>query len=403
MGRLAALLRRLVGRAQTVPPPPRMQPQPPRRQAADAFTPTRPRAGRRRLVGRERELFSIVEAISMEGAHVVLYSERGRGKTSLANLAAENLRRAGLVVARTSCDAATDFDSMMRGLMRDIPASLFAAGDGVGDGATLLPQRSLQPADIADIPGALTCPRIVFLVDEFDRVTDLPTRTMLADTIKLLSDRGVPLHFMIVGVSTTLHHIIGQHPSIERNIMALHLPLLTEAEITDLLHKGGDAIGVTFSDPAIAAVAAVARGMPYMAQLMGLRMAQSVLARGALETAEADILAAIDRLLFEAPGDISGLYATLTTGPDGADMQRTLLDLAQAPQDGWGRIIQPHTVTATAVERLIEVGVLRRPPGAPSLLEPVDRRLNYHVLLLAVKDGQPSHVASRMDLRRAAN
>lgn len=401
MRALAEFLRRVFAR-RSIPDVARTEPAPPRRLAADAFTPTRPRAGRRRLVGRERELATIVGAIVEEGAHVVLYSERGRGKTSLANLAAEHLRRAGLVVARTSCDAGTTYDTMVRSLLREVPRSLLTA-ECAGEGCEgLLPARPLVPSDLASVPASLACPRLVLLVDEFDRVADASTRTMVADTIKLLSDRAIPIHFMIVGVSSTLQQILGQHPSIERNITALHLPLLSDAEVANLLARGGEAIGITFSTDAVAAIAAVARGMPYMAQLMGLRVTQSVLARDADVTTAADVARAVEQLLADAPGDIAGLYASLATAPDGADMQRALLDLAQAPHDGYGRITQPHNVTASMVERLIEAGALRRPAGAPGLLEPVDRRLNYHVLLLALKEGGAQRLAPVPDLRRAA-
>src|SRR5229473_2109553 len=84
----------------------------------------------RRLLGRAPELRRILQALQEDRAHVVLYSERGRGKTSLANLVVESLRRSGSIVARHTCEAGTSFDSLMRGLMHDLPPSLLAVRPG---------------------------------------------------------------------------------------------------------------------------------------------------------------------------------------------------------------------------------------------------------------------------------
>ena len=359
----------------------------------EAFTPTRPRAGRRALVGRHAELTIALQALTDEAAHVVLYSERGRGKTSLANLVVERLRRGGVIVGRHACDAASDFDQIIRGLLRDLPASLLPGDDtGAADGdgcLGVLPQGKLLPADIAAIPGRLSCNKIVFVVDEFDRVQDEVTRTRLADTIKMLSDRGDRLLFMIVGVSTTLEHILGQHPSIERNITSLHLPLLTDDEIAEMLTRGGHAIGVTFTDAACVRVAGVARGMPYMAQLMGLRITQMALLRGASETSAADVAAAVERMVTDVSPETVGKYAMLMAGADGEAVQAALQDIAQAPQDKWGRMTLPAGLAAAphGLEKLLDSDVLLPAAGAPGRFQYADRKLIYYVLLLAARGG----------------
>ena len=219
----------------------------------EAFTPTQPKTGRRRLIGRQAELERIMQALNEDRAHVVLYSERGRGKTSLSNLAVQSLRRSGVIVARHTCEAGTTFDSLMRGLARDLPPALLAARTGVGgEGCeAALPDGELRPRDVAALPGRLACRGLVCLIDEFDRVVDPLTRTRLADTIKLLSDRDAPLLFLIVGVSENLEQILGQHPSIQRSVVGLHLPLLTDRDVAQLITKGGREAGFSFQQTAI--------------------------------------------------------------------------------------------------------------------------------------------------------
>ncbi len=395
MPRVAMPAARATGRAQAVSP-------------NEIFTPTRPRAGRRALVGREFELQRILDGILDETAHVVLYSERGRGKTSLSNLIIEQLRRRGAIVARCACEAETNFDTMMRALVRDLPRSLLAQGDPDGDDQgceAILPSRAIRPADVAAIPAALSCDLAVFVVDEFDRVTDLETRTRLADTIKLLSDRGLRLYFLVVGVSDTLEQIIGQHPSIQRNIVGVHLPLLRDDEIGDMLTKGGQQAGIVFTPQSTGVVAGVARGMPYMAQLLGLRIAQSALRRGAEEdetqVIDADLLAAVQRLVDEAPSPVLSSYAALSAEPRLGTM---LLRLAGAQQDQFGRMSLFRSTDGVAIggirltqahwERLVEAGVVVQPEGEQGPVQFRDRPLIYHVLLLAARDALEARMSA---------
>ena len=219
----------------------------------EVFTPTQPKTGRRRLVGREAELQRILELLQQDRAHVVLYSERGRGKTSLANLAVEALRRDGVIVARHICEAGSTFDSIMRGLMRDLPSALLAATadpsqTSWGDGCeAALPAGTLQPRDIVNIPHS-AWPAGLWSASWTSSTgcSTLGTRTRLADSIKQLSDRDAPLLFLIVGVSDDLERIMGQHPSIARSVGGVHLPLFTDREIAQIIAKGGQETGFSF-------------------------------------------------------------------------------------------------------------------------------------------------------------
>jgi hypothetical protein len=371
---------------------------PMRRPAGEVFTPTRPGADRKALVGRRVELTRILEAILDEYAHVVLYSERGRGKTSLSNLAIEALRDRGAVVARFGCEADTRFDDMMRGLLRDLPTLLLdqPVQPNTEGCEQALPEREVRAADIPNILHHLTCKLIVFVIDEFDRITDQQTRTRLADTIKLLSDRGIRIHFMIVGVSATLEQIMGEHPSIQRNIMSIHLPLLTDDEIELMLVRGGQQANLQFTDEAKGLVCFVARGMPYMAQLLGLRITQSALRHGGGKVARGDLKSAVDRLLDETASGVLSIYAALCESAAGEDMASVLRSVANAEQDAQGRLqvsmygkdvlVGGCRIPPSAWSLLLASGVFTQPLGNAELALINDRPLIYYVQLLAARD-----------------
>ena len=390
------------------PEQPRVKVLPPRL----AFTPTQPKATSRQLTGRQAELRRILQAIGEDRAHVVLYSERGRGKTSLSNMVVESLRQGGMIVARYTCDAGSDFDSMLRGLVRDLPASLMANPVAGGEGCeAAFPDRVLRPGDVLVLPQRLACRGLVCLIDEFDRVTDTQTRVQLADAIKQLSDRDVPLQFLVVGVSENLDEILGQHPSIQRSVIGVHLPLFTDRDVAQLIAKGGRESGFNFLPSTVARVTVLSRGMPYMAQLLGLRLIQSASARGSTDVSDEDFDAAIARMVADANPKIVATYAALTDRGRDPEMVHTLRSVATAPQDQWGRIevmsaaegrvsVGGRRLLAASWAKLVDSGALAPVTGSTGLYVFAERSLMHHVLLLAAKDissGESGDGAERQD------
>jgi hypothetical protein len=359
-------------------------------------------------VGREAELRRILQALREEHAHVVLYSERARGKTSVANLVIESLRRTSSIVARHACEAGTSFESLMRGLMRDLPPSLLAAlpsgpdgnsrYDAESDGCeAALPSGELRPSDIVMVTQRLNCRELIFVIDEFDRVEDPGTREKLSDTIKQLSDQDVSLQLLIVGVSENLDQILGQHPSIQRAVVGVHLSLFADRDVALVIARGGREAGLTFSPDVVTRITVVARGMPYMAQLLGLRLSQVAIERGDTTVATEDFLVAVERLVDDANLRVLALYAALTDHGRNANMVQALRRVATAPQDPWGRLqvldapdqsvmVGGRLITAQCWQQMQAAHVLHSAMPGSGLFVFGERGLMHHVLLLAARD-----------------
>ena len=368
---------------------------------AEVFTPTRPKVGEHRLAGRNAELQKILSALLEEHAHVVLYSERGRGKTSLSNSVIAALRQHEVAVARYTCDAASTYEDIIRGLLRDLPASMLAApataqpAQGPAQGCSAaLPDGPLQPYDVVSMPGRLTCPFLVCVVDEFDRLRNTVVRTQFADTIKQISDRGVRMLFMLVGVSDSLEQMLGEHQSIQRALVALPLPLLSDERVGELVADGAAEAGLEITPPLAMRIASLSRGMPYMAQLLALRVAQATTLRGATRATEADLRCAADRLVDEAEPRVLSLYAVLTHhGADAAAVD-ALHVVATAEQDAFGRIQVRHDAESVRVggglvpagcwQRILDAGVVNAGLPSSPLVSVSDRSLLNHVLMRGV-------------------
>ena len=373
----------------------------------EVFTPTRPQRSSRRVSGRQTELLRIFRAIALDRAHVVLYGERGRGKTSLVNLVASAARSSGYMVGRYTCSFDSNFEDIVRGLARDLPKPMLAAplvqDDELEGCEAALPRARVQPRDVAALPGRLAGRHVVLIADEFDRVEDSATRTWFADAIKQASDRGAAISFIIVGVSDSLEELVGRHPSIQRNILGLALPLLSDTEIDEILVQGGRDAAIEFLPEVRHAVVNVARGVPYVAQLLGLHAGTEAIARASPEVEPPDLLAAFRRAVDEADPRVAAIYQGITAGERDRGMLESLRAIAAGEQDRYARFIvseqegvhyiADHWLEPGAWERLMDTGTVRAcrsiGPDCFAFSEPM---LQHYILMREALDrGLPLH------------
>jgi hypothetical protein len=307
----------------------------------DAFTPTRPQRSLRRLVGRKQELHRILEVIAEDRNHVVVYGDRGRGKTSVANLVAASARRYGYSVGRYSCADGSDFDEIVRGLARDLPRSLLAAPvveDYALEGCeAALPRSTLLPRDVVQFHGRLTGGNLLLVIDDFERVLHAPTRTRLADTLKQVSDRCIPLSFLITGVADSLDELLGWQPSIQRSVVGVPLPLLTDDDAQEILDLGAASAGLVYPHRICDRITHFACGSPYVVHLLALHAGRRALARGADSVSEADFRGAVEQAAAEMDPRIRALYEQLTHGGLDLRMKQLLLTRARGPHEGLAR------------------------------------------------------------------
>jgi Cdc6-like AAA superfamily ATPase len=362
----------------------------------EAFTPTRPQRSFRKLAGRKEELRRILEAISENRSHVVLYGERGRGKTSLVNLIASSARSSGYAVARHSCDAGSELDGIMRGLARDMPRSLLAVPaveeTGLEGCEAALPRGTIQPRDIAHLPTRLSAANVLLVIDEFDRVSDATTRTRLADAIKQISDRAASLSFLIVGVSDSLDALLGRHPSIQRSVVGVPLPLLSDHECLDILELGANEAGLSYPPQVRGKIIELARGVPYIVQLLALYAGARALARNADAVSGDDLRGAMQQAVAEMDPRVRTLYDELTQGELDRGLTALLLRLARTPHDGFARFLvqdvdgelrlADEPIHPVRWARMIDSGAVRPCRGAGLGLHTFAEPLLLHYVLL---------------------
>jgi hypothetical protein len=377
----------------------------------EAFTPTRPKQDSALFCGRYRQMARIIAAIEEERAHVMLYGERGSGKTSLANVVAAKAERAGYLVLRQACSSETTFQDLFRAFLRRMPATLVVDRLGypgpqghasvAADLGAVLPER-FGVVELVAAFERIRSGHIVLIVDEYDRVTDEGVKARFAELLKNMADSGVPVTLLIIGVAENVGQLLGKHPSLQRAVVTIPMPLMTRRDLDGILGAGEKRLGLRF-DPAVrAAIVDFAQGLPYHAQLLGLFSARSAIRRGSSEIGREDLKAAVRRSAEEAEARIREAYdlAVAAGSHQAASFHDILFHAARCRSDEFGAFAVADVAAAAAMpggspgasvlpiqyplKKLTEAdrgAVLRRVSGSSGLrYQFVTQMMRHHVL-----------------------
>ncbi|WP_236024828.1 ATP-binding protein [Arenibaculum pallidiluteum] len=327
------------------------------KQLRDAFTPTRPKLELNSLfVGRLNTLRRIIAAIEEERAHVVLYGDRGRGKTSLANAVQQIAGQAGYFTLKLTCSAELGFEDVFRSFLKRVPGSFYQAQ--VSDPFSmrrppasfdeLLPTGSFSVTQLTDVLTEIQGAHLLLILDEYDRCRSEELRNKLAELIKNLTDTSAPVSLLVVGVSEDVDNLLGKHPSIQRSLVAVHLPLMSDREIDRILLAGAEAAGLTFGEDVRQRIVTLAKGLPYYAQLLALHAARSAVGRDSREVEREDLGYAVARCVQEADRGLVENY-NQALGPDAKPVQADVLyAAAQARADEFG-VFHPAELARTPI------------------------------------------------------
>lgn len=277
-----------------------------------AFTPSQPVADRRMFAGRDEILKTIIRAIEDQRLHIVLYGERGIGKTSLLHMLTQAATEARYIVVYSSCGANSTFAETFSAAAADIPL-LFHSGfspttveaEKGASLADLLPAGALTPKKFGDMCAKLTGTRVLIILDEFDRCESGAFRRDVAELIKNLSDRLGRVQLVLAGVAADLTELVEHIPSIRRNIFALRVPKMTDAEILQIVANGEREAGLVFDPRAREFIIEVAQGSPYIANLLCHHAGHGALDKASSTVEAQDVIGAVEQIAKEFQGRIS--------------------------------------------------------------------------------------------------
>lgn len=270
----------------------------------EIFTPHTPVNEIEHLFGRENDVKRMVSLINSPGQHILIYGDRGVGKTSLAkatcSLILNKISKASLLTK--SCDSGDNFSSLfleplkLTGHDVYIQSSTKASKQGGDAGLNLgVIKAGIQseheltttftntsnlhsPSWLAQQLKDLDC---IYLIDEVDTLVNDEDKHKLAELIKALSDLNSCFKIILVGIAKTASELTAGHRSIQRCLKEIHLERMPDNDIKKIVINGMNRIKSKRipNDEVINKIVDISSGFPYFTHLICLKCAEIAISR----------------------------------------------------------------------------------------------------------------------------
>ncbi|GFD67293.1 AAA family ATPase [Alteromonas sp. KUL106] len=239
-----------------------------------------------RLVGRDKELELIAEALYDDGGHVFIYGDRGVGKSSLAATVASKYQSKDNEPIQIPCGRNTLFFQTIGEIAERI---LRRAGASSSTEIEHNFSIKVYKLKIKDKSKEIKIPKIdsmfkavdlleeilnihssepVIVIDEFDQIQKQEERANFAHFIKDLGDRGVNVKFIFTGVASSLYHLLGDHESSFRQLFTLKLDRLYWSYREEITLNAVKAFGLKVNEEIVHSIAKISNGFPYFVHLL---------------------------------------------------------------------------------------------------------------------------------------
>ena len=275
--------------------------------------------------GRHASLRRVMDSVNQAGQHIIIFGERGVGKTSLANVITD-------VLQPFTSDEITSHkvNGFRECSFSDIWSRFFSYLEiPMPDG------YEFTPNDVID-----SLPRnrkIILIVDEFNSIENPDVDTLFADTIKALSDFEIDTTLVIVGVADDVDDLISEHESIDRCLVQVHLARMDSNELMEIVEKGITTAEMTISRDAVTQISTLSLGLPHYAHALGLASGRSAIDNKRTNVEVGDVSGAMSTLIRDTHQTILKSFDAVVASPRRENLYlQVLLACALATTDHLG-------------------------------------------------------------------
>lgn len=281
----------------------------------NAFTPAKEVQDIERFAGRIALLDDIAAALQADGAQLVLYGQRGIGKSSIARVLNQIAINDKTAIARLSTpphtkleylpiqitcdDSVSSIDKLLVRLLTDDSAlaswlpfkvveKKFTGEAGgklgikvielSGKVSESITERTVEvDADIhttfinacrSIVGSGVARHGLLIIIDEFDRISD---KRGIASILKALGPEGVT--FALVGVAGNINELIADHESVARQLTdgSILVPPMSKDDLAEIIARAMAALDgkYEFEFGAIDWITSIAKGHPFYVHLVG--------------------------------------------------------------------------------------------------------------------------------------
>ncbi len=287
------------------------------------------------FAGRATEVRRMLEAVLDRSKHVVLYGERGVGKTSIANVFWKryNKQLKTVIAARAQVYPSDDFSAIwIRALEEFKHVSQAIGKDHLvpidTDYSIVTPdtiRREMQKCKPNAIP--------IIIIDEYDKLKSAEARELTANVIKSFYDYSVNATIILVGVAEDISDLVVDHGSIRRTLSQIKLDRMKTYELHEIINKRLTLLPIKFSSDAQWTIVLLARGLPYYVLALSKFALQNAAENERIEAGLEDVWVALDKLVLDEEHSFDDAYALATSSPQ-VDNQFKQVLVACALADG---------------------------------------------------------------------
>lgn len=290
------------------------------------------------FAGRTSEVNKILEAVLTRSKHVVLYGERGVGKTSLSNVFWKRYNKTlrSFIVAKVQAGPQSTFSSLWADALDELKAVGINSGkaDYVNFSTDYEINTPSQVRRELQKCGANALP--IIIIDEFNEIVDDDAKRLTANFIKELYDFALSTTVIIVGVADNVSGLFKDHASIDRALIQVPLNRMSYTELQEIIHKRASRTVMTFSADAIWTIVTLSRGLPYFTQTLGKHSALHAIAEKRIRVEVDDVEKSMKSFIDDTERLFRDKYRDATRSNQENNFQQSLLACALAKTDEEG-------------------------------------------------------------------
>jgi len=299
------------------------------------FTPNKPIDAIELFFGRKDIVKSVIEGLNTPGQHLLLYGDRGVGKSSLANVTAKILDQSGLIEGKLSvkrCSSSDTFSTILEQLLKEycgealpsestvttkgkenLGVKVLGIGAGIENEITSSQKYTHQSVDSpSKLASVLKNKSGLILIDEFDTLSNSDDKKKVSELIKLLSDYNSPFKIFIVGIAKSGTDLTAGHPSVKRCLKEIKLDRMSDPEIKTIFVSGMKKLNIDVSDQVSEIVVDISNGYPHFAHLIGLKCAEEAVTSHVSKIIKETLIVSLDKAVKDAEGTMKRLYDNAT-------------------------------------------------------------------------------------------
>jgi Cdc6-like AAA superfamily ATPase len=266
----------------------------------DVFTPHIPVDEISHFFGREDEATRLVSVINSPGQHILLYGDRGVGKTSLAKTTCkvilQKIQRGHFFEKR--CDSGDTFSSIFEEPLKKSGIDLsfkeetktHNQGSGAAISAALIKadlsskqetkttsSANFKPDSPSWVANQLKSLSGIMLIDEADAIELDKDKKKIAELIKLLSDYNSNFKLVIVGIATTGEELTAGHPSVERCLKEVALQRMCDDDLRKIILNGMQSLSLRPDADVVNKIVDISAGYPHFTHLISLKCGEAAI------------------------------------------------------------------------------------------------------------------------------